>query len=914
MRLALRPLCLAGLAAALAVRLLAQDSALPPSSDDGIMLDPFPVVGTRLAPPGNTAPPDLIVLDEAFIQRSGATDLASLVNLLPQTYGGAASGAGTVPNGSPSYGNATALYNFTTGGNAALAQTGVASTGLGAFGASGTLVLIDGRRLPLATQEDTASATGSGFYDLASIPLGLVERVEVITNGASAIHGSDAVGGVVNIILRRHANHTELTTGIRGTFEGGAFSRHATLFTGVTRDRLSLFLSLTARSQSALRASQRAFSATQDFTALGGRDLRIQLGSPSVISAISGSLNGVTDADGLPARYAIIPQGQDGAELSPADFTGANGFSATRLSYYDASAQKDLLGASDQIGLHASARYEFSPQLEAFATVSWSDRQTHTLNEPPAIAGGGWGGAATIIPASNALNPFGQDVLFSGVLAEAPARPQEVAVSFTTLTAGLRGQWHTDWQWDATAHWAREQLDSRTTELNEAAFVAALADGRFNPFGDPATHGPINAHLNDELMQDARISGASEVFGFDAFARGPVLTLPGGDLLLAAGAEAQRAERDRHSTNPVFGQPAAIDSARTSTAAFAELFVPLFDSPNASPLLRRLNVRAAARYERAAAYAATSPSYGLQWQPVPDFTFFFDYAEGFRAPALTEIEDMSYSGTSTISDPLNDGARYAVTHLRGGNTDLEAETSQTYQFGLTYTPAFVSGFTLRAHLNETYWSNRINTLPEQTLVNHENRFSDRVTRDSSGVITLIDATTLNFGKIYSRALDLALTYRRPTTSLGTFLLQASAVRQLKYRIEDRPDQSGDTVLDGLDTVSPPQWSGLATLQWERGPWDATLMTRYLDGYASNSSGPFLDVLTAYPSWITVDLRIGYTFTDGLWRGYGKRARLQLGIGNLADRQPPLAQSPYGYNQSLHSPLGRTYDFSLRLPF
>ncbi len=910
-----RPLSFAALASLLVANLLAQGSSATPSSSEGIMLDPFPVVGTRLVTPDDTLPsPNTVVLDEAFIQRSGAVDLANLLALLPQTYGGSASGLGTVPNGAPTYGSATAFFNFTTGASVPLKQTGVSSVGLGGLGAGGTLVLIDGQRLPLATQEDTASATGAGFYDLSSIPLGLVQRVEVLANGASAVHGSDAVGGVVNVILRRNYSGSELVTGLRGTFDGGAFERHATLSTGLVTDRLNLFLSLTARSQNALRAAQRDFSANQNLTDLGGRDHRLLVGSPAVLSARSGNLNGLTDADGNPARFALVPPGQDGTGLTPGDVTGASGFSASRLRYYDSAAIKDLIGASEQLGLRASASTTFGDNLEAFARVTWTDRTSETTLEPPAVSGGGFGGAQTLIPADAPGNPFGQELYYTGVIADAPPRPQTVDVDFTTVTAGLRGHLSERWQWDAHLNFSHEGFDSRNRELDLPGFIAALADGSYNPFADPAVTGPLDAAAEERIMKTARIEGSSRVTSFDASLRGPAFTLPAGDALFAAGAETLRAQRHRESTDPVFAQPPTIRSARTTSAAFAELYLPLFSEERSAPLLSHLSARVAARYERTDAFAETTPSLGFTWAPIPALTLYATYAEGFRAPALTELEDVVTSGTTTVRDPRNGGANVSTTWLRGGNPDLTPETSQTYQYGLTFAPKRVSGLSLHGHLTETYYANKLNELGVQTVVNHESRFPGRVIRDANGDITTVDTTTLNFGEVYTRALDLGLRYDFSTDTLGHFTFNASAVRQLDYRLEDRPDRPAAETLDGADTVSPPKWRGLASLFWQRGAWDATVMASHLSGYESNRSGPFFDQSTATPSWTTIDLRLGYTFADGLWRGHGQNARLQVGVGNLTDRQPPFANTPYGYNQSLYSPLGRTYDVTLRLPF
>ncbi len=914
----LRYLASAGLVALSSFDLPAQGSPSAAPVGEGIMLDPFPVVGSRLAAPeSDPAAPAAVILDRATIERVGALSLDDLLTRLPFTYSGVGDGIGTVPNGAPFYGNALALTNFSTGASAPLKQTGVSAAGLRGLGAAGTLVLIDGRRLPLATQEDTASDTGAGFYDLSAIPLGLVDRIEVLPNGASAVHGSDAVGGVVNVVLRRNFTGGEITAGLRATEAGGGFERHAAVSAGTRQGPFSLFVTVTGRSQEALPASSRPFSASSDQTARGGRNWNLAVGNPPVLSATAGTFPGLTDQNGNPARHALVPGDQDGSALTAADFTGAApqfGTSAGTIRTLDAAPYRDLFGSLEQAGFNAAAAYAFNANLEAYARVTGSDRTSVTAHEPATIVGGGFGGANTLVPADNPRNPFGQAVRVSLALVEFPARAQTVDVTTTQTVAGLRGAFGEGWQWDAALTHARERFDSRTAELSTAAFVGSLADGSFNPFGDPLTHGPLNAHLAGTLFTDARIAGTSQITGFDAFARGPVLDLPAGPLTLAVGGETRRAERQRSSTNPVFGQPADVTSARTTTAVFAETYLPLLGDDATGPGLRRLGARLAARYEKTADFAETTPSLGLAWTPWDAVTLTADYAEGFRAPSLTELEDVVRTGTTTIIDPLLAGERYTVAYRRGGNLDVSAETSRTYQFGLSVTPPFLAGLTFHARSYETYYNNKLNTLTEQLFVSFEERFPDRVSRDTSGRVTEVDNTTVNFGKVYLRAADLGLAYEHDFGDLGRITVRLDATRQLAYRTEMRPDLAGTVTADGEDTVSPPKWKAFGLLFWNRGAWDVAITAQHLDGFASNSSGSFFDAATAYPSFTTVDLRLGYTFAERGWRGWGKNTRVQLGVGNLADRTPPFANSTYGYNQSLHSPLGRTYDVSVRLPF
>ncbi|MFH1500001.1 MAG: TonB-dependent receptor [Verrucomicrobiota bacterium] len=875
------------------------------------VLEPVVVVGSRLGEAGDHLADGVVSLDRDYIALSGATNLSELLERLPQSYGGAGSGSATVPNGSPAYGNAQALFNF-SGASAPLRQTGVSSVGLRGLGAGGTLVLVDGRRLPLSVQEDTASSTGTGFYDLSTIPLGLVERVEVLPSGASAIYGSDAVGGVVNIVLKNDYTGAEFETGFRAAEAGGGFERHATLTAGVTRERFNVLIALTGSRRDALKASQRGFSSSQDLTTSGGFDYRLSIGSPAVVGAVAGNLNGVTTPGGGPANFALVPAGQDGTGLVPGDFTGANGFTAAGLRRFATSEYKDLIGAEDMAGLSLAINHALSPVLDGFARLSHSSRSTVTANEPPATLAGGFGGAGGLVPAGSPFNPFGQDVIVSMVHVEAPARSQTVDVDSTRFTLGLEGRLPADWEWSTAATYSREVLDSRTQELDPALFDAALVNGTFNPFGDPST-GPINAALYPDLKTEARIEGVSDIVLVQAGAQGPVFALPGGDARLALGAESLRATRRRESTDPLFGQPAVIDSARTNTAFYGELHLPLAGGGEARAGLHRVSLSLAARHERADVFAETSPSIGLQWAPVPAITFFGKHAGGFRAPSLTEIEDTTGVSVATVNDPML-GTSYATNVVGGGNPDVGAETSRTWQFGFVLTPPALPGLSLRVASNETYFDDKLTTLAAQTIVNAEGLFPGRVTRGGAGTITSVNATTINYGQIYTRSVDVSLAFDREFPSVGRVMLQVDASRLLEFSTLSTPAAPATTLSGGDDTGAPPAWKVAGSARWVRGAWDAGAFVTYLGGFESNATGAFLDAGTRSPAWTVVDVRVGYRFRNGLWRGWGRDARIQVGVGNIADRQPPFANTVYGYNQSLYSPLGRTYDLSVRMPF
>ncbi|HYD82983.1 MAG TPA: TonB-dependent receptor, partial [Opitutus sp.] len=604
----------------------AEDSAPSPSdASSPTVLHPVTVLGSHIRHTDFEGPSAVRVYDRDYIEATGATRLADFLNLLPQNYGGASSGRGSAPNDlNPEFGVRTEtslpFFNFVLGMAAIpFGQTGVSAANLHGLGSGSTLVLVDGHRRPIAGQGNLSTDTRQGFVNLNTIPLGMIERVEILADGASALYGSDAIGGVINVVLKKNYSGAEFVTDYKGTFEGGGRERSVSLIAGFTSDdaRLRGTIGIDLYDRAPLTAAQRQLSADQDHSGrvidhdaegdpIHGIDFRLNWSYPAVVQARTGTLNGVTRPDGSPATVALVPDGAR-AGLTPADFIVSPSTRAESARRMNTAAFISLISPQESRSVSGQFEYRLGENLRAYGGASVGEVDTQFDGQPPvssASASTGFGSYRTIVPAiidgqPNTLNPFGQDVLVGLVHHEfGPTRQTTQTISYGAYS-GLSGRF-ADWEWDVGVNWSRERFEQRNLTLDLQKFSDSLAASdpaqRFNPFVDARTAGPVNAHLYEAMKTYDVRHGRSNYAAGSFLAFGPLRELPGGDLQLAVGGNLNTASH-RAESRLANGPTNSVRVERDSFAGFAEAVVPLFGPPNARPLLRRLELQLAVRYE-----------------------------------------------------------------------------------------------------------------------------------------------------------------------------------------------------------------------------------------------------------------------------------------------------------------------------
>ncbi|HRJ46487.1 MAG TPA: TonB-dependent receptor [Opitutaceae bacterium] len=927
-----------------------------------IRLEAVEITGSRIRRVDVEGPSPVSSYDTEYIRATGAMTLADLLSYLPQTYGGIGFGRGSAPNElNPEFGQrtetTTPALNFVLGtASAPAAQTGVSGVSLRGLGSGSTLVLVDGRRALQSGAGNRGTDTRQGFVDLNTIPLGMVDRIEVITDGASAIYGADAVAGVINIILKKNWSGTEISGGYRTAEHGGGRERNLSVLHGFSYGRLSGTVSVDYFDRQNLKASQRAFSKNQDHTAIPagtvlatgatqfGRDHRLLWGYPAVVQAQGGNVAGNFNA--IPGvRVVLVPEGAANTPtvsqfvptfviVPPATVVNASGQRRTNTAEY-----LDLIPASERKGVGTNFNYKFNDRLNGYASFRTSEAKTTTTAQLSATSITGGFGTAAVQQA--AFNPFNQNVQIGMVLHEFGPESQKVRTLADAATVGVRGQIGETWEYDLGATWQHQKHRQITRVYNGAGFLNLLnhADPaqRFNPFIDYRAAGATSqAALLEQLALYPYVGSESKSTGFDFSADGDLVEFWGGPIKAAFGTSTKRDEVESKTiayslTVAPVTTITELESAQRTNAVFAEFNVPLVGQANAKSFARRFDVHVAARYEETGPFSASVPKIGISWSPAQPLLLRASWSEGFRAPFVTEYLVVATPITSTLTDPRrNPPSTTGVQVTRGSNPNPKVEYSENTFAGLVFEPPSVKGLSFQVNYYETEQTDTLQVLSAQNIVNNEALFPDRVTRAAPdatdtalgqpGRITGVDGVFINFGRVVNRSADFLVDYTLPWEEFGRWRINFSASTTLESTRQLAPGQPA-VVLEE-DTGSPPKWRFNTALFWRKGNWNASAFLWYLDGFKTNNSGNTLvsnNTVIAYnptPAVAKLDLRASYEFRDGVWRGYGKGLRVGVGVSNVFDKEPPFSDTVWGFNAGLHSQLtlGRAYEFSFVLPF
>ncbi|SDS05149.1 TonB-dependent receptor [Opitutus sp. GAS368] len=922
-----------------------------------IRLATVTVLGTRIRQTESEGPSPVSIYDSEYIRATGAMTLADFLNYLPQTYSGIAAGRGSAPNElNPEFGqrteNSFPSFNFVLGASdAPPGQTGVSGVSLRGLGSGSTLVLIDGRRAAKSGSGNRSTSSQQGFVDLNTIPLGMIDHIEVITDGASAIYGADAVAGVINVVLKRNWQGNELSSSYRASAHGGGRERQVTLTTGFAAGKLSGSVAVDYYDRGELKASDRSFSKNQDhrgviatYDANGnpvyGRDLRLLWGYPGVVQARTGTLNGITDPAVNPTRFAVINPGVTGTPTL-SSFTGAFPGQTNGASYIQRANTAqflDLIPKSERYGVTGNFTYKINDLVEAYGTYSFSDTRG-LFNTQPGVTSAstfnGFGNFASIVPA--AYNPFGQDIAVGLVDYEFGSVWQKTHTKAHNGLLGVRGKVGQTWQWDTGLNFQHQSADQLTRSFDGSGITAALANTdpaqRLNPFIDARVAGITQAAIYEKMAYYPSRDTSSEARTWDFSADGNLFDLPGGPVKMAFGGTYNRDAVVSDVLNYSTGFSGLVASANHvqatghNYAVFGEFSVPVFGKPNALPLLRRLDLDLAGRYESySTANGEAVPKLGISWVPVKPLLLRAGYSEGFRPPGLTEhLVAPSTSASGSVTDPRRTPATTTgILVTTGTDPVMNSETSKTEFYGLVFEPPVIKGLNFQVNYYRTTQHNVIQTLSPQTLVNNEALFANRITRaaptaadlalNQPGQITAIDQTFINFGKVVNESVDYMVDYALPAEHLGRWRISFDATQTLASTRELAPGKP--PVVDDGDTFAPPKWKFIGSLFWNRGSWNASSFVSYTGGFDTNQAGNSLTFTYPVPSVYKVDVHAGYEFKHGVWRGYGKNLRVQLGINNVFDKKPPFSDTVFGYNGGLHSQLalGRAYEFSFVMPF
>lgn len=736
-----------------------------------------------------------------------------------------------------------------------------------------TLLLIDGRRaVPSST-----SATWNAF-DLNTLPLAAIERVEVLSDSAAAVYGTDAVGGVVNIILKK-AIPRPLVDVSYGTADGGAAERRVTLSAGHSAERFRASIVLDGTDREALLGSARDRWRNQNYERFGGTDQRAVTTNPANITSLTSA-----NLPGLSSRFAVVPAGSTGIGLTSADFVGTAGQqNKDSLRRYES-----IVPGRQQLGVTAFADFDWTEKINLFASALYVENEAFYQSAPAT--------GSLIVPAHNPWNPFGVavkvDYLFDAL---GPIRSITES-DLARVLLGVRGRRGT-WEWELSGlkieshalSWTENDVDDNKVS---AALSATDPSHALNLFADGAAGS--RELLTSLLAEPVRSPSSSGGTQGAAVLRGPLVAVPAGDMELVIGSEWLKSNISVNGDLPVHRD-------RSVGAAFAELRLPLVNQDMHIPGIQKLMLSGAGRYDDYTDFGQSfNPQLGLAWQVVRDVTLRGSMGTSFRAPSLYELfaPRTTFEGF-TIPDPLRNQESTTVTLVAGGNPNLKAVEATSFTAGVDFSPENIPGL----KFGGTYWRIRMNdrvaVLPYDVLAANAERFPDRVRRaeptaeDLSrgwpGRLTYLDLSRINFGAVWTNGIDWAASLRLPSAS-GEWYGSLSATWIGKYAEVIIPGTAVQNRLAIASTYgSVARWRGVASIGWNSAVAGLGTTVRYTAGYTdADSYGNLIDrrvasmTLVDVQGWIDIAELLGQRSTSL------PNVKFTAGVLNLFDSEPSFS--------------------------
>jgi iron complex outermembrane receptor protein len=849
--------------------------------------DDIVVTGTRIhgsAPIGSP----VTVITRQTIQDSGRATIANYIDTLPQNYGGG-----------PSEG----AFGITNRNNANENQSYGSTINLRGLGAESTLVLFDGNRPALG-------GTAGAFVDTSLIPSTAIDRIEILSDGASAIYGTDAVAGVVNIRFRDRLNgfETQLYSGVAS--DGATSQFQVAQAAGKRWDTGGVMIAGQYDHRGHLSGADRSF-ATEDLTPYGGPDYRLPYATPGNIIADDGSI------------YAI-PAGQNGRGLTAAQLLPG------QTNLLDESKVQDLLPVQTTVSLYAAGDQQLGAGISFYARLLYAHRRFSAINPLASFE-------PYTVPVTN---PFyvdptgsGQPVTVDyGFAKELGPERQTGTVDGLTTSEGIKGHLGT-WTLDASGAYGRQVEQS--LDVNNPSYdrvEAALADTdpatSLNLFGDGTANNPATL---DKIRGYFKDYSRYSVWSANLRADGTILALPAGPVKLAVGVE-HRDERftgrqsdnlqsDTLETVPSPGTP----GHRTINAMYGELSIPIL-GPQADRLPGRLDLSIAGRADWYSDVGRTiNPKAGLRWEPVSGLALRGSFGTSFRAPGFTENlgAAQNFYEAAPVPDPQSPtGATNVIAEL-GYAPDIKPEKATSWTIGADIKPPAVPGLSITGTYFTIAYRDRIGT----ANFDYTSFFTDRsvyagLTQEHPDAATvaafyanpnfinpfgiaaadigaIINLETLNLSRVTTRGVDFDIGYSHP---LGAGTLSAGIAGTRLLEMDQRLTNTAPRN-DVLGTLFyPVKLKVRGRVGWAEGGFDATAFVNYVDGYTNQLADPAAHVA----SWTTIDGQIGYRFGE---RSPFKGARLGLGATNLFNRKPPYVEnhsfdSTMAYDPGQASAIGR----------
>ncbi|WP_343630084.1 TonB-dependent receptor [Roseateles sp.] len=819
---------------------------------------------------------------------------------------------------------------------------GAAGFSLRGLGQKTTLVLLNGRRV---AGYGFAQNLQDTFVDLNSIPSAAVERIDILKDGASAIYGSDAIAGVVNIILRKDYRGFDITAS-KGFYEGkGDYRVTAAGGLGdLSTDGFNVFGTIDYYKREELLQSDVEFTESRDFRKYAGgrnfqsltaggtwRQVTATGGNTSIFRAISDCKGKVMTGPEALAAGLIDPNTQ-------AAFAAATNTFCT----LDQNGQLSALPGTERIGFLGRATKVFSPNATGYVELGLSRADTEQTFTAPSFATTAlkklsptaWQPFTynvTFAP-NVAGNPMGADARYTGSLNDMGTRDAKIRSDATRVLAGVN---YSIGSWDLDSGVGFSRTETKQDNLNRlslpgvsAAFGVGTGLQPPIPRSTGSTYNLDKWTTNSDAVRDSIRANfdrksTSEMQFIDTKANTTLGAMPGGDIGLAIGAE-YRSEKLKDSPakiaddGNVLGQGiTATDGKRHNYSVFTEVSMPF---------TKKLEVQAAARFDKYSDYGkSTTPKLGAKYKAFDGLLLRANWGKGFRAPTLPEISPSSATFFTSVIDPQDSQVRQ-VSGVFKGNPGLQAETSTSTTFGAVFEPT--KNFNIGIDFYKIDWRNVVASRSLQDIINDscptpppagntdptKNCPSTAdIIRDGNNLVATIMSQYQNLAQRKTSGIDIDSTLRVPT-SFGKFTFRGNLIYVSSFK-EDGEEYVGTN--GGSNTI--PRIRAGFTTDFDYGPWSITGGLNYTHKVRQTLlPGSYTSVYDptgkyqngAYPEFVrsntTFDLYGRYNIT--------KKLQASVSVLNVFNRMPPYDpgfSSTSLYDFSLYDTRGRQFRATLK---
>jgi iron complex outermembrane receptor protein len=871
-------------------------------------------------------------VDAEDIAKTGLNSINDVLQRLPSSGGGLSS----------KFNNSGNLGNPPDGGGVG---AGAAEIDLRYLGSRRVLVLVDGLRFV-----NGASASGvPGSTDLNAIPESAIERVEVLQDGASAIYGSDAIAGVVNIITRRSQGGFNASAQLGGYEQGDGFTQNYQLSWGNgTEGPLKIVVGGSYVDQNPVRSGTRALSAfPEPYT------------NACQATCSSFTPNGRYTGSAFVSGNATLIAPVIGRKATAADFRTFSS-PADRFNFQPFNFLQIPL---ERLGLFGTLGYELAENVNFSTRVMWNRRESKNQAAPLPFGIGPTSGltpvlSGIVVSATNPFNPFGVDLggsnnnvgaIFRRFLEGGPRRFNQT-VETTYGVATLDGRlplFGRDWFWDVNASYGRNKAEQDmfgnidSSKLRQALGPLSGCTAPCVPFNLFGGFGSITPEMINFVTFEQNDSSRQSQFDATANLSGTLFDLPGGPLGVAMGVE-YRELKGRFDPDPVVAAGFSSDIPAQPTRgsydvkeAYAELNVPLLADV---PFIKLLELNGAVRVsDYSTSGATTTFKGGVNWKPFADLRLRGTYAEGFRAPSIGELFGTQSRFDEVLDDPCSSHSSNAaprrfsndpevraaciaagvpangsyqqanaqISVSTGGNQNLAPETSESWVVGGVYSPSWLQRFSIEANYYRIRVQGAIQAIPRPTTVLNCLLTKDPATcalvERVNGELLEVQGFLQNIAALKTNGIDVNLSYRGLETGIGRFgfTWNNTFLRNFDVIV---PGPTGPQLLsrEGTQVGSPaqafPKYKsvGVVDLDWD--DFGMTVIGRYVSKL-EEVGGNVMD------SVFYTDLQLrfaGPSFGDGF--------SFALGVNNLFDKETPgcVTCESNNFSQSVHDVPGRYF--------